>query len=184
MFVCEGWREETKSSIPYFPEKSEKYLNAVLGLQCFLTYKDGSKNTCISLPGLWVSVHSAVGCCLQFCSSLSPSLAARTGLTFDLSSSSSVTALPQGVTLSMLGSFSKIPCLLWRDDFTPLFLLFLILHACRFLQSHRSAFTCFFHFLPLYSWDNGSCASQSWAWAQAAGPGALVQLLALGRELG
>lgn len=44
---------------------------------------------------------------------LSPCLAACTGLTFDLSSSSSNTALPQGFTLSMLGSFSKVPCLLW-----------------------------------------------------------------------
>lgn len=52
-----------------------------------------------------------------------------------LSSSSSNTALPQRFSLSMLGSFSKVPCLLWLDDFTALFLLFLTMHTCSSLTA-------------------------------------------------
>lgn len=136
----------------------------------------------MSLASLWVCVHSAVGCCLQHCSSLSPCLAACTGLTFDLSSSSSDTALPQWFTLSMLGSFSKAPCVLWLDDFTALFLLLLTLHACRFLQSHSSAFICFFHFLPLYRWAEDTVVLHGAGPGYSSRPRALAQPLALGRK--
>lgn len=93
------------------------------------------------------------------------------------------TALPQGFTLSMLGSFSKVPCVLWLDDFTPLFLLFLTLHACRLLQSHSSAFICSFHFLPLYSWAEDTVVLHRAGPGYSSWPGALAQALALGRNL-
>lgn len=44
-------------------------------------------------------------------------------------------SLPQRFSLSMLGSFSKVPCLLWLDDFTALFLLFLTMHTCSSLTA-------------------------------------------------
>lgn len=83
MFVCESWREET-SSLPFLI--SLKWAgNTLPGSWVCSVFSP--KKTVIKILGflfpVWICVHSAVGCCLQRCSSLSPCLAACTGLTFD-----------------------------------------------------------------------------------------------------
>lgn len=95
-----------------------------------------------------------------------------------LSSSSSNTALPQRFSLSMLGSFSKVPYLLWLDDFTALFLLFLTLHACSSLTA-QLLFASFIFYPCTAEPRTQLCFTElglgtgSWPWSpgSATGPG-------------
>lgn len=154
MFLSEGWREKTWS-LPFliFLKRARNTLTGSGVCSLF-----SPKKTVIKILSFLFPVCELV--CTQLlaaaCSTappcLLPLLLALGWPLNSLSSSSSNTALPQGFSLSTLGSFSEVPCLLWLDDFTALFLFLLTLHTFGFPQSHSSAFICFFDFLSLYSW--------------------------------
>lgn len=173
MLVWEGWREETWS-LP------------------FLISWKRARNT---LTGSWVcSVFSPKKMVIQILVFLLPVCelvctqllaAACTGLAFDVSEFlSSDPALPQGVTLCMLGSFSKV--LVYSGLRTSLLCSRFSL-PCTLVDScslKLSFYLCLSFFACEQLSQGHGCASHSWAWAQAAEPGAPVQPLALGRKPG
>lgn len=154
MFVCEGWREETWS-LPFLI--SLKWAgNTLQGSWVCSVFSP--KKTVIKILAFLFPVCEFV--CTQLlaaaCSTAPPCLLAlllALGWPLISLSSSSSDCSSSGVYTFHVGIFLQSPLsALVTDDFTPLFLLFLTLHACRSLQSHSSAFICCFHFLHLYSW--------------------------------
>lgn len=158
-----------KSSIPDFPEKSK--LSGSWDCSVFSPKKTVIKILAFLFPGCEFVCTQLLAAA---CSSCLLALLLALGSPLISLSSSSTDCFSSGLYTFHVGIFLQSPLSALAQSLHSIVLLFLTLHACRFLQSQSSAFFCFFIFCPCTSepriqmcFTELGLATGSWPWSPA-----------------